>query len=56
MIFGVEFLRTQVPDLPGLPLVIYGLLLILVMVYYPKGVAGAIRALGARLQRRRQAT
>jgi branched-chain amino acid transport system permease protein len=52
MIFGVEFLRTQFPDLPGLHLVVYGLLLILVMVYYPKGVAGAIRAVGARIFRR----
>lgn len=51
MIFGVEFLRTQFPNLPGLQLVIYGLLLILVMVYYPRGVAGALRALAARLRR-----
>lgn len=51
MIFGVEFMRTQFPDLPGLHLVIYGLLLILVMIYYPSGVAGAIRSLAARLRR-----
>lgn len=51
MIFGVEFMRTQFPDLPGLHLVIYGLLLILVMIYYPKGFAGAIRSLAARFLR-----
>lgn len=39
-IFFMEWLRSSLSDLPGLNLVIYGLLLILVMIYYPAGVAG----------------
>jgi branched-chain amino acid transport system permease protein len=55
MIFFVEWMRTHLVDYPGLHLVIYGLLLILVMVYYPGGLAEllqrAARAL-ARMRRR----
>ncbi len=39
-IFFIEFLRSNLTQLPGLHLVIYGLLMILVMVYYPDGFAG----------------
>jgi branched-chain amino acid transport system permease protein len=39
-IFFMEWLRSSLSDLPGLNLVFYGLLLILVMIYYPAGVAG----------------
>jgi branched-chain amino acid transport system permease protein len=49
---GVELLRTQFSDLPGLHLVLYGLLLILVMIYWPGGFAAAVRGLEARLSRR----
>lgn len=55
MILGVEWLRTRFPDLPGFHLVLYGILLILVMIYYPGGAAAAIRAAGARLGRWRPA-
>lgn len=39
-VFFIEFLRSNLTDLPGLHLVIYGVLMILVMIYYPAGVAG----------------
>jgi branched-chain amino acid transport system permease protein len=42
-IFFIENLRSNLPDLPGLHLVIYGVLMILVMIYYPDGVVGLYR-------------
>ncbi len=39
-VFGIEFLRSNFTELPGLHLVIYGVLMILVMIYYPAGFAG----------------
>lgn len=38
-IFLIEFLRSNLTELPGLHLILYGLLLILVMIFYPGGVA-----------------
>jgi branched-chain amino acid transport system permease protein len=49
LIVGVEWIRTAFPDLPGLHLVLYGILLVLVMIYYPGGLAEALRTLGRRL-------
>jgi branched-chain amino acid transport system permease protein len=42
-VFFIENLRSNLPDLPGLHLVIYGVLMILIMIYYPDGVAGLYR-------------
>jgi branched-chain amino acid transport system permease protein len=39
-VFFIEFLRSNLTQLPGLHLVIYGVLMILMMIYYPGGVAG----------------
>jgi branched-chain amino acid transport system permease protein len=39
-VFFIEYLRSNLTDLPGLHLVIYGLLMILVMIYYPNCLAG----------------
>ncbi len=39
-IFFIEFLRSNLTQLPGLHLVIYGVLMILVMIYYPNGFSG----------------
>lgn len=39
-LIAMEFIRSSASNLPGLHLVIYGLILILVMVYYPDGMAG----------------
>lgn len=49
---GVELLRTQFSNLPGLHLVLYGLLLIVVMVFWPGGFAGGVRKIGAMLEAR----
>ena len=49
---AVEILRTQFANLPGLHLVLYGLLLIIVMIFAPGGFAGGVRKLGARLEAR----
>lgn len=50
---GVELLRTQFANLPGLHLVLYGLVLILVMIYRPAGFAGAVRSVESWISRRR---
>lgn len=39
-VFFMEYLRSNFTDLPGLHLVIYGLIMTLVMIYYPTGFAG----------------
>jgi branched-chain amino acid transport system permease protein len=49
-VFFIEFLRSNLTDLPGLHLVIYGILMILVMIYYPSGLAGAYSWLVKKVQ------
>lgn len=39
-IFAMELVRSSLSNLPGLNLLLYGLLLIVVMIYYPGGFAG----------------
>lgn len=39
-VFFIQYLRSNFAELPGLHLVIYGALMILVMIFYPDGVAG----------------
>ena len=39
-VFFIEYLRSSLTQLPGLHLVIYGVLMILVMIFYPDGLAG----------------
>jgi branched-chain amino acid transport system permease protein len=39
-VFFIEYLRSNFTELPGLHLVIYGVLMILVMIYYPAGFSG----------------
>lgn len=51
---GVELLRTQFANLPGLHLVLYGLLLIVVMIYKPAGFAGLVQSIEDWFVRRRQ--
>ena len=50
---GVEWVKVQFSTLPGVHLVLYGLLLIIVMIYRPGGVAGAVRSLDEWWARRR---
>lgn len=49
----IELLRSNLTALPGLHLVIYGVLMILVMTYYPGGVAGVYYSIVAWLRQRR---
>jgi branched-chain amino acid transport system permease protein len=49
-VFFIEFLRSNLTELPGLHLVIYGILMILVMIYYPGGLAGVYQWLAARIK------
>jgi branched-chain amino acid transport system permease protein len=48
-VFFIEFLRSNLTQLPGLHLVIYGLLMIVIMIYYPAGFAGFWNWLKARV-------
>ncbi len=48
-VFFIEYLRSNLTQLPGLHLVIYGVLMILVMVYYPAGFSGFFEWLKAKL-------
>jgi branched-chain amino acid transport system permease protein len=48
-VFFIEFLRSNLTQLPGLHLVIYGVLMILVMVYYPSGFVGLYGWIRAKL-------
>jgi branched-chain amino acid transport system permease protein len=54
LIFLVEWMRTNLVELPGLHLVLYGLLLIVVMIYYPGGLAGLVRQAQHWLRQRRR--
>ncbi|MCB9420483.1 MAG: branched-chain amino acid ABC transporter permease [Ardenticatenaceae bacterium] len=52
-IFFIEMLRSNLSELPGLHLIIYGLLLILVMIFYPGGFAQLYRQLAAKFSKLR---
>jgi len=49
MSIAVEMTKVQFSSLPGLYLVFYGLLLVMVMLFRPDGFAGIIRRLGHRI-------
>jgi branched-chain amino acid transport system permease protein len=51
LVFSTEWLRSNLDTFPGLDLVIYGLALILVMVYYPGGFAELVKTLRTRVLR-----
>jgi branched-chain amino acid transport system permease protein len=55
MSIAVEVTKVQFSSLPGLYLVFYGLLLVLVMLFRPDGFAGIVRGLGRRLDGGQQA-
>jgi branched-chain amino acid transport system permease protein len=50
-VFMMEYLRSNFTDLPGLHLVIYGVLMILTMIYYPGGLAGVYNWLKDKLDK-----
>ncbi|MEN8171806.1 MAG: branched-chain amino acid ABC transporter permease [Chloroflexota bacterium] len=51
-VFLIELLRSNFTELPGLHLVIYGALMILVMIYYPGGLFGFYTWLKDKFQRK----
>jgi len=51
-VFFIEYLRSNLPNLPGLHMVIYGVLMILVMIGYPNGLAGLIKMLAVKYKKR----
>lgn len=51
-VFFIEFLRSNLSQLPGLHMVIYGILLIIVMIFYPGGVAQLYSTIAKQIQRR----
>jgi branched-chain amino acid transport system permease protein len=53
-IFLIEYLRSNLSELPGLHLVLYGVLLILIMIFYPGGVADLYQSIVRRFEGRRQ--
>lgn len=55
-VFFIEYLRSNFSELPGLHLVIYGLLMILVMIYYPGGFAAFYNWLVGKIRGRRTET
>jgi len=54
LVFSTEWLRSNLDQFPGLDLVVYGLMLILVMVYYPGGFAELVHALDRQWRRTRK--
>jgi len=52
-VFFIEYLRSELTELPGLHLVIYGVLMILIMIFYPDGLAGLYRWAVRKLRRDR---
>ncbi|MBE9524615.1 MAG: branched-chain amino acid ABC transporter permease [Chloroflexi bacterium] len=50
-VFLIELLRSNFTELPGLHLVIYGLLMILIMIYYPGGLSGFYTYLKSKFKR-----
>jgi branched-chain amino acid transport system permease protein len=57
-IFLINYLRSNLQDLPGLHLVVFGVVMILVMIFYPGGASAAIESVAgwvkARLAGRRE--
>lgn len=45
-VFLTEYLRSGFAELPGIQLVVYGILMIVVMIFYPSGLAGIIGRAG----------
>jgi branched-chain amino acid transport system permease protein len=49
-VFMMNLLRSNLDDLPGLHLVIFGLVMILVMIFYPSGFAGLVTRIAERFR------
>lgn len=53
-VFFLEYLRSALPGLPGLHMIIYGFLMILVMIFYPDGIAGLIGFIERKFKKRKR--
>ena len=51
-VFFIEYLRSSLAQLPGLHMVIYGVLLIIVMIFYPGGAAQLYKVIASQVRRR----
>ncbi len=51
-VFMIELLRSNVPSLPGIHMVIYGVLMVVIMILYPNGLAGFINVVRAKMQQK----
>jgi branched-chain amino acid transport system permease protein len=51
-VFFIEALRSNLTDLPGVHMVIYGVLMVLVMIYYPRGLVGLYEWIKSKLVRK----
>ena len=51
-VFIIEMLRSNLTQLPGLQFVLYGVLMILVMIYYPDGLAGLYHSVMVKIKAR----
>jgi len=49
-VFFIEYVRSTFAELPGLHMVIYGALMILLMIFYPSGVAGMVESIRERAE------
>ena len=49
----MEFIRSSLSDWPGINLIIYGIILILIMIYYPGGAAALYKSAVGRFQKYR---
>ncbi len=50
-VFFIQNLRSNFTNLPGLHLVIYGILMILIMIFYPSGFAGLFNVVKTKLEK-----
>lgn len=53
-VFITQLLRSTFQELPGIQLVIYGAIMVLVMIYYPSGVAGLYQSLVRKIRQIRK--
>lgn len=49
-VFFIEYLRSNLTEMPGLHMVIYGALMILLMIFYPSGLAGMYESVSGKVR------
>jgi len=53
-VFFIEYLRSSLPGLPGLHMIIYGFLMIFVMIFYPDGLSGIVKWVFKRFEKNKK--